>query len=64
MGELLSRSSPTPPQELADKGLKKQIRNVLTYSRREDKPRSCSRKLTGATETLLARKLVLHSGDS
>ena len=63
MGELLIRSSPTPPQEFADKDLSKEIHSALTDSRRKRHACFCCRELPGATETLVAQKVDFFGAD-
>ena len=57
MGELLEKF-PHTPSKLSHKELIKIILNSLTDSRRERKVRFCYRELPGATETLVAKKVI------
>ena len=58
VGELLSRSSPTHPQELSNKRVKNKIVALLIDSRREHRVRFGYRKPVGTTETPRAKKVV------
>ena len=57
-GELFEKSSPSPPQKLARNKYLNKFVSALADGRREVKPRFGSRKLAGATKTLLVKKVV------
>ena len=57
MGELLSRSSPTPPQELADKGIIKTNPQCTNRQSAQAYACFCSRERLGTTKTPSAKKV-------
>ena len=58
-GSFFEKSSPTPPQKLLHNDYLNKFVSFETDRRREHKVRFGFRKLAGATETLLVKKVVL-----